>query len=285
MPALKVWRLFRSRGFTLVELLVVIAIIAILISLLLPAVQKVREAAARTQSLNNLKQMALALHNCNDVYHRLPPSAGKFPQVTGFQWTTPAQHGTLFYHILPFIEQQNLWKQTTGASWTSSQTVVPIYMAPGDPTLPGNGLTWYNRGAISYASNRDVFGGYAWGGDLDDTGNGAAIPRTFTDGTSNTIVIAERFCICQSAQHIWNEDGTDTPYTPAVDSWAGWLPDFGGTPSNCQTNYYNALSIAGIQVALGDGSSRIVTSGISYSTWHYALTPNGGEVLGNDWDE
>ena len=128
----------RWRGFTLIELLVVIAIIAILIGLLVPAVQKVREAAARTQSLNNLKQMSLALHNCNDTYQKLPSANGGFP-MANWNNAQPSQHGTLQYFLLPFIEQDNV--QRLAEEWRDSGPPgnlrwVPWYTAHG--TQPQN---------------------------------------------------------------------------------------------------------------------------------------------------
>src|SRR5271155_3572847 len=134
---------FRQQAFTLIELLVVIAIIAILIGLLLPAVQKVREAAARTQSVNNLKQIALAFHSYHDVYKELPQngnwdySSWNWGPYQG-QWTyslpRPAvvKGCTWAIQILPFIEQNNL---LTNYSFT---TPISVYM---DPMRPGTGLS------------------------------------------------------------------------------------------------------------------------------------------------
>jgi type II secretory pathway pseudopilin PulG len=206
----------------LIELLVVIAIIAILVGLLVPAVQKVREAAARASCANNLKQLGLAVHNCHDANGRLPPQAGTF----GGAFFAP-----LFFHLLPYVEQDNTWKMAVwldftaqvGASspnpattinigviwptWASvntgnntflRQTRVKTYRCPSDPSL-GSCLDWCD-GDASYAGNFQVFGG-----GLANPGNWdgqARIPATFQDGTSNTILFAEKYSRC---------DGTGSP--------------------------------------------------------------------------
>jgi type II secretory pathway pseudopilin PulG len=225
-----------------VELLVVIAIIGILIGLLLPAVQKIREAAARIQSSNNLKQQVLAVMNCHDTYGKFPPSQGAFPNDTnsidwGAPWN-PSRFGTIYYFMLPFLEQDNLYidPQVNGApgstfatwgtpavnngntppnpnrtghqanSWWIDRTTLKVLQAPGDPSLPGSGRGWATgddgqpRSLTSYAGNWHVFRG-GWGEDWQVGGINRI--ASVTDGLSNTIFFAERYAICGDSATAW----------------------------------------------------------------------------------
>lgn len=186
----------RSRGFTLIELLVVIAIIAILIALLVPAVQKVREAAARTQCINNLKQLGLACHSYHDAQKAFPRN---YKQVGGNVWEALSAN----YWLLPYIDQAPLFQDgqanMTNWSWmygTLMNTPLAVFRCPSAGTAPRRGTNpngWDGPGT-----------NYAWstGSSIDTVWAGAnfngimaySVDRKMahvTDGLSNTIFAAE----------------------------------------------------------------------------------------------
>jgi prepilin-type N-terminal cleavage/methylation domain-containing protein len=303
----------RWRGFTLIELLVVIAIIAILIGLLLPAVQKVREAAARAKCSNNIKQLSLGNINLADTYGgKLQGSVGLYPNI-GIPTAGNADGGGLI-PLLPFIEQDNLYKATAipngdgndnrnGPNLTYSQwaaiittryggpgVAVPPYICPSDYSMPANAGSH-----SSYGQNGQVFREGYW------AKNTLRFPAGFPDGTSNTILYTDKMAICYNGNYpnnYWpdwgpvfsspDEDGTTGPFTnlilPQIQPPMRTKCPNGPSPcAFCSGSGASSPHTAGINVGLGDGSVRFVSGGISATTWYYALAPADGLTLGSDW--
>ena len=321
----------RTSAFTLIELLVVIAIIAILIGLLLPAVQKVRAAAARTQSQNNVKQIMLANHSFHDANGIVPPLSAVLvnPPVAG-AGTQPVSG---YVWILPYIEQNAIYQLalTNGGAWPStppnsdpgrragqgaSAKKIKTYLSPRDPSNPpdtwteGNGGTWAHS---SYGMNHAVYGSpndpIPFNYETIDKvtkGNGRLKLTSLTDGTSNTVGIAEQYAVCGPGGAPDKLNHKSWAYNPCGWTWAqgpyfdtrimtnlntGTLvitatmtaapPQSSPTVAACNPYLVQAVDGSCI-VGMMDGSVRNVTSSVNQTSWCRALWPNDGLVI-NDF--
>ncbi|MCA9085450.1 MAG: DUF1559 domain-containing protein [Planctomycetaceae bacterium] len=309
----------RHRGFTLIELLVVIAIIAILIALLLPAVQQAREAARRTECKNNLKQIALGLHNYHDTHTVFP--FGSISRINGVA-PAPGTSNTRqnwFHMILPYVDQAPLYNQVQPriqgnqfpGGWPEATTIIKMFMCPSDPENPktvqqgfhGNYLPVHGS---SHAGANNTFA----------TTDGMFYPLSSTkltdikDGTSNTAMLGEirlqadsiaasgaGNVVCGGTHdlrgryyntHHGNATVTTLrpPNTPVGDiaqycNGTEQVPCRQCSSGNTET-HMRSWHEGGAQIALADGSVRFVSSNVDTATFQAVGTIRKGEVLG-EW--
>jgi prepilin-type N-terminal cleavage/methylation domain-containing protein/prepilin-type processing-associated H-X9-DG protein len=299
----------RRRAFTLIELLVVIAIIAILIALLVPAVQKVRMASARSQCSNNLKQWGLAMQNYHDTFKKLPFGSRGSPRQT---WVM---------YLWGFIEQTALSEKNDYKKdfYVPPATIpnsldglcgqyVDQYFCPSDIGHKAQDGTGYERMRGNYVVN---WGNITYDTDPPKTGNAPfyhvagerRVPGTVTlssisDGTSNTLMLSEYLIAFDPNDDDWrgdihNDDGvfrfhtltTPNTSTPDVVAWAIPTHDplMPVTQSGAEFNAPRSRHPGGVNACLCDGSVRFITNDIDLKTWQALGTMDGGEIVTGDF--
>jgi len=299
------------RAFTLIELLVVIAIIAILIGLLLPAVQKVREAAARMSCQNNLKQLAIAVHSYHDANRRFPYN-GDDIRNSGCCYTSGYTQWSWLARVLPYIEQGARYDQLGIANNNPISNVLSLignpmiktFKCPSDDTIdirtdlanfPGGtavGVTSYkgvsgsqwNYGSFAFAAPNG-------GGDGLDGSNGIFWRSDYkrplkmeniSDGTSNTLMVGEDLGK-MNIHNGWPYSNTSngTCAIPLNNALVTGQPGFNNAGDWPNVYSFRSRHTGGANFALADGSVKYVSQSVDLTTYRNASTYSGGEVLGN----
>jgi len=292
-----------NRGFTLIELLVVIAIIAILIGLLLPAVQKVREASSRAQCANNLKQMGIAAHAHHNIFNVLPSGGTGWtdpPEFVGAGNPVggPGQKAGAFYQILPYLEQENTWKGNGGATVADCQiniikAVIKVYFCPSrrpPKELPPTG-SWYGpagtyaHGPTDYAASSNTTSA------LDGSNGAIAYGYTglrfaqISDGTSNTLMFGEKRMDITNMGSYQSDDneGYSCGWDHDTARLTNSLPLADGRlGTNMGGNIFGSSHSGGANYIMVDGSVKFISYNLTLATFQALGTVGKGEV-NNDY--
>lgn len=317
----------RLSGFTLVELLVVIAIIGMLVGLLLPAVQSAREAGRRNSCINNVKQLMLAYHSYHDTFRRVVRAYHGTGTRKQDNTSAPrTKRGTAFWELMPFQEQSALYDGAAGDNYgngSPNQKQIPGFLCPTDSRPLSEGLWTLGNYAINFQvagrpehGDNTSTGCATFGFVNDDPAQNNMTPNTdfgrlFTDGTSKTIVLGEKYRVCETsglkgnswANGPWsinrmalfafgNRAGT-TSYTQCGGSshnnvgptskpqQAGpQVASMGADTSSCSIMRTQAFHTGSMTAGFADGSVRGIRDDVDGDTWWAICTPNQGDLPG-----